>query len=167
MRRLLFLILLISFGANAQIISADVGAVANATPRFFFSPDVYAQYHMKNKDYIGMGILFDWARNRETYVARYGTNLNKRWFFNSGIGFVNQWNVKNTVVKTVCGNKTPPKSSTYLGRTTYRTYYIGADYVFKKTSEDAPFNFYGGFVFTDELLYLKAGVKFGHEKRKK
>lgn len=161
--RLLIVLLLISFGANAQIISGEVGAVANATPTFFFSPDLNVQYHLKNKDYIGMGILYDWARNRETYVARYGTYLNKRWYFNSGIGFVNDWdNVETITVKQKCFTTT--ETRTY--RKTFRTYYIGADYVFKRLP-GSPLNFYTGFVFTDELLYLRAGIKFGHEKRKK
>lgn len=144
-------LIIASFGAKAQIISGDIGFAANATPTFFFSPVINAQHHLKNGDYIGMGILTDWARDRETYVARYGTDINKRWYFNSGIGFVNDWSVKY------------PDGS----HRTFRTYIVGVDYVFKRITPNNPGNFYVGFDFTDEKLYAKAGIRFGHEKRRK
>lgn len=139
------------FSTKGQVISGDVGLVANATPQFGFSPVLNAQYHLKNKDYVGLGVLYDWVRSRETYIVRYGTDWNQRWYFNSGIGFVNDWSV------TIPGGY----------NRTFRTYVIGVDYIFKKIREDNPSNFYAGFDFTDEKLYLKAGIKFGHEKRKK
>lgn len=136
---------------KAQAISGDLGFAANATPTFFFSPVLNVQHNLKNGDYIGMGLLTDWARDRTTYVARYGTNLNKRWYFNSGIGFVNDYGIKY------------PNGT----HRTFKTYIVGVDYVFKKISPSNPGNFYTGFDFTDEKIYLKAGVRFGHEKRAK
>lgn len=143
------IILLISVNLNAQIISADVGMAANATPQFSFGPVLYTQYHLKGGNYVGLGYLTDNARQKETYITRFGTNLNRRWYFNSGIGFVNDWSV-------VHSNGT---------HRTYRTYIIGVDYIFKKVEPSSPFNFFTGFDFTDEIMYLKAGFKFGHEKR--
>lgn len=149
---LLFLSLMFTiFVTNAQIISGDVGFAANATPSFRFGPVINMQYHLKGGNYVGMGTIFDGARQRETYVARFGTNLNKRWYFNSGVGFVNDWTNANQNGGT---------------HKTYRTYVVGVDYVFKKTSPDYPANFYTGFDFTDEIIYVKLGIKFGHEKRK-
>lgn len=150
-KTLLFLSLMFTiFETRSQVLSLDLGMTANATPTFFFSPNVNLQHNLKNGDYVGMGILFDWARNRETYVARYGTDINKRWFFNSGIGFVNDY-----------GNKLPDGS-----HRTFRTYIVGVDYVFKPITPDNPGNFYTGFDFTDEKIYLKAGIKFGHKRKK-
>lgn len=147
MKKFLILLLLPVF-AKSQIISGDVGMATNFTPRFSFAPNLYVQHHLK-KDYIGMGVIFDPARQRETYVARYGTYLNKRFYFNSGIGFVNDYS----------------KVQDNANRT-FRTYLIGVDYIWKKKTPDQLFNFYSGFDFTDEIVYLKFGVKFGHEKRK-
>lgn len=134
----------------SQVISGDVGMAANATPEFSFGPVLNVQYHLKGGNYVGLGYLPDIRREKETYIARFGTNLNRRWYFNSGVGFVNDWSV-------VRPNGT---------HKTYRTYVVGVDYVFKKIEPNSPFNFFTGFDFTDEILYLKAGIKFGHEKRK-
>ena len=150
---LLFSIFLsLSLLSKSQIISGDIGFASNATPQFSFAPVMNVQYHLKNGDYVGMGILYDWARQRETYVVRYGTDLNKRWYLNSGVGFVNDYSGPNK-----------PDGS----HNTFRTYIVGVDYVFPKVYPEHPVNFYVGFDFTDEKIYLKGGVKFGHEKRKK
>ena len=152
MRKVILSLLLVisSVIGYSQIISADVGMVANATPEFSFAPVVYAQYHLKRGNYVGLGYLSDFARQRETYVTRFGTNLNHNWYLNSGIGFVNDWSVTN---------------SNGFNKT-FRTYIIGADYVFPNRNLKSPANFYAGFDFTDEILYIKFGLKFGHEKRK-
>lgn len=141
MRTLLLLLLCAS--AHAQKLSLDLGAGLNATPKTSLSPIVYGQVHLKGNDYIGIGMIDDWSRDRTTFVARYGTYLGNRWYLNSGLGLV----------------KTPNKEQ--FEKTTY---VIGADYVFKKTAPSHPLNFYAGFDFTDEKVYLKGGIKFGHRK---
>lgn len=146
---ILIAVLLSAKLSKAQIVSLEAAAASNYSPTFAFAPFIGAQYHLKGGDYVGLASLYDWSRQRETYIARYGTDINKRFYLNAGVGFVNDW-------------KTPQANGLHK---TYRTYVIGADYVFRKASPNHVNNFYVGFDFTDEIVYLKAGIKLFHEKR--
>ena len=94
----------------SQIVSVETGMAANATPQFCFGPIVNAQYHLKGGNYVGLGVLLDNSRQRETYITRFGTNLNRRWYFNSGVGFVNDWSKSKRTNDYECVDGTYPRT---------------------------------------------------------
>lgn len=147
---ILFCCISLSLSSKSQIVSVDAGMVSNFSPEFTFGPNLAAQYYLKNGDYCGIETLYDLSRSRESYIVRYGTDINKRFYLNTGVAFVNDWSH-------------PQPNGRHK---TYRTYSVGADYIFPKISPNNPHNFYIGCNFTDEFLYLKVGVRFFHEKTK-
>lgn len=147
MRNFLLMLLFVPAFSFAQV-NLNAGLIANFTPTSTMGFDVGASYQMyETRDVVGIMIMDN--NYKAYYIPYYGSKIGKQTRILAGMNFVNDYSGDKRVLK--------------------QTYMMGFNYDFKKVRPDDIFNFYAGFVYTNQYVLLRAGFNLDAwgKKRKK
>jgi hypothetical protein len=141
---LLGFLLLTGFTVKSQHLFVKTGFNANFTPTTSPGGEITAGYRTKNGDAVAYTVFENnW---RAYYCPHYSTALNDRTSFTAGMAFINDY--------------TPGQE-----RVLSQSAFLGVQYDFKKVRPDDIFNFYGGFFYTNNRIFLRMGFALNYDRK--